>query len=131
VDSVIRHTDEPYEFVFVDNGSTDETVSFFETVADATVILNDENKGFAAGNNQGMAAAKGDYILLLNNDTVVTPEWLNGLLLWLQRDSTIGIVCPVASRSASSSLCISEFRRARCYCKFVAVTKFEHRILFS
>ncbi len=100
VDSVVRHTNEPYEFIFVDNGSTDETVPFLETVPGAVLIRNAENKGFAAGNNQGMAAASGEYILLLNNDTVVTPEWLRGLHSWLERDASIGIVGPVTNYAA-------------------------------
>ena len=100
VNSIVRHTDESYEFIFVDNGSTDETIAFLETVPNATIIRNSENRGFAAGNNQGMIAAKGEYILLLNNDTVVTPEWLKGLHIWLQRDSSIGIVGPVSNNVA-------------------------------
>ncbi len=40
----------------------------------ATIIFNASNRGFSAGVNQGLVAAKGDYILLLNNDTVVTPN---------------------------------------------------------
>ncbi|MEK8132654.1 glycosyltransferase family 2 protein [Paenibacillus filicis] len=100
IDSVIRHTPEPYEFVFIDNGSTDDTPAYLENVPNATVILNTDNRGFAAGNNQGFAAARGEYILLLNNDTIVTPEWLSGLQSWLERDPSIGIVGPVSNHVA-------------------------------
>ncbi|MFC5530950.1 glycosyltransferase family 2 protein [Cohnella yongneupensis] len=100
VDSIIRHTDEPYEFLFVDNGSTDGTLDYLATIPDSVVIRNEVNRGFAAGCNQGMLAASGEHIVLLNNDTIVTAHWLSGLHGWLLRDSSIGIVGPVSNNVA-------------------------------
>jgi GT2 family glycosyltransferase len=94
VSSIQRNTKEKIEFVFVDNGSTDGTVEFLRGLPSAKVIVNSENRGFSAGCNQGMLAAEGEYIVLLNNDTVVTDGWLTHLLRWLKRDSSIGIVGP-------------------------------------
>ncbi|WP_240666550.1 glycosyltransferase family 2 protein [Longirhabdus pacifica] len=94
VESIYQHTDVPFECIFVDNGSTDGTVNFLNTLDHATVIANEENKGFAGGNNQGMKQACGDYIVLLNNDTIVTPHWLSRLIAWLENDKSIGIVGP-------------------------------------
>ncbi|MGB9697807.1 MAG: glycosyltransferase [Thermodesulfobacteriota bacterium] len=61
------------------------------------IISNDKNMGFAAGNNRGIAEAKGDYILLLNNDVVVTPGWLKRMLNIAERKSEIGIIGPMSN----------------------------------
>lgn len=61
------------------------------------VIHNEKNLGFAAGNNQGIVEARGDYILLMNNDVVVTPGWLGRMIAVAERDSKIGIVGPMSN----------------------------------
>ena len=65
--------------------------------AEVRIIKNRENLGFAAGNNQGMAAATGNYILLMNNDIVVTPGWLEGMILCAEKNPKIGIVGPMSN----------------------------------
>ena len=61
------------------------------------IIKNKKNEGFAAGNNQGIAAAKGNYILLMNNDVVVTPGWLSRMVACAEKSPDIGIVGPVSN----------------------------------
>lgn len=70
--------DVPYRLIVVDNGSTDGTVEWLRTQPDITLIANPDNRGFAAGVNQGIAAAPPDHdVLLLNNDTEIIEEtWL-------------------------------------------------------
>jgi len=97
VDSILRLTDEPYELVFVDNASADGTAEYLRSVPGATVIANPENRGFPAAANQGIAAARGDQVLLLNNDTVVTTGWLRRLLRALHRDPGVGLVGPCSN----------------------------------
>ncbi|WP_106766097.1 glycosyltransferase family 2 protein [Paenibacillus faecalis] len=97
VESVIRNTEISFEWIFVDNASKDNTIEYLQTVENAKVIQNSENKGFAAGCNQGMAVAKGKYIVLLNNDTIVTPGWLSNLHKWLKKIPSAGIVGPVSN----------------------------------
>jgi O-antigen biosynthesis protein len=101
VDSVRRLTDEPYELIFVDNASTDGTVEYLETLPGARVIANEENRGFPAAVNQGIEVARGDQVLLLNNDTSVTTGWLGRLLGALHSDPTIGLVGPCSNFVAS------------------------------
>lgn len=61
-----------YEIIVVDNASTDDSVEMVKNdFKDVILIENTENRGFAAANNQGMAIAKGRYVLLLNSDTIV------------------------------------------------------------
>jgi len=83
-----------YEVILVDNGSTDDSVSFVQThYQDMVQIINlSENRGYAGGNNIGIAAAKGAYIALLNNDTMVDHKWLYHLVACIQKDKTIGMV---------------------------------------
>ncbi|MWV45960.1 glycosyltransferase [Paenibacillus sp. HJL G12] len=100
VESVLRHTAEPLEWVVVDNGSSDGTLEFWRSMPGVKLIANEDNKGFAAGTNQGMLVASGEYILLLNNDTVVTPRWLTVLHAALSRDPNIGIAGPVSNHVA-------------------------------
>src|SRR4051812_16016574 len=71
--SVFRHTRPAFELVVVDNGSTDGTGAYLAGIADAarvpvTVIGNATNQGFPAAINQGLKAARGGYLVLLNND---------------------------------------------------------------
>ena len=68
-----------YEIIVVDNNSNDGTLDWLKEQDDLKVIYNDYNAGFPKGCNQGIKISRGDSILLLNNDTVVTPNWLNVL----------------------------------------------------
>jgi GT2 family glycosyltransferase len=83
--SVCRHTRLAFELIVVDNRSTDGTGAYLAGVADAarvpvTVIANRTNQGFPAGINQGLRAARGGYLVLLNHDVVVTDVWLDQLV---------------------------------------------------
>ncbi len=89
------------EIIVVDNASTDGSPAFLkEWVAAASnrrLILNDDNRGFAAANNQGLAVAAGDYLVMLNNDTYVTSGWVRTLFKHLKRDRSIGLIGPVTN----------------------------------
>ena len=72
------------EIIIVDNLSTDGTreylVEYEKSHLNVKVILHHENSGFAGGNNIGIKASTGDFVILLNNDTYVTPNWIQNLL---------------------------------------------------
>ena len=75
----------PWELIAVDNGSTDGTASYLAGVRDmadvpVTVVSNPKNLGFPAAINQGLREARGEYLVLLNNDVVVTDGWLDQLV---------------------------------------------------
>jgi len=99
--SIEKNTSVPYELILVDNGSTDGTRAFLKEYANidskCTLILNEDNRGFAGGNNQGIAAAKGDYALLLNNNVVVTKHWLNHLFSHLEKHPDVGMAGPMSN----------------------------------
>ncbi len=100
VADVRRHTEPPFELVIVDNGSVDGSVDVARSLEDAstkTVFL-PENRGFAGGNNAGLAVASGDPIVLLNTDAFVTRGWMRSLLRTLDR-SGAGMVGPCTNRA--------------------------------
>ncbi len=80
------------EIIIVDNGSTDRSAELVETQFPTTrLIRNERNLGFAAGNNVGLAAATGDVLVLLNQDTRVRPDWLAHLVHGVTSDPRVGI----------------------------------------
>ncbi len=101
VASIRQFTPEPHEIIFVDNGSADGTVKWLRQLvrenANYRLIENLKNLGFAKGCNQGIEAASGEYILLLNNDVVVTENWLSGLLEAHRLGPDAGIVGPMTN----------------------------------
>ncbi|HXS99822.1 MAG TPA: glycosyltransferase family 2 protein [Elusimicrobiota bacterium] len=94
--SVARWTDRPFEAIFVDNGSTDGTGAWLRGLRDprVRVISNKRNLGFARAVNQGLAAARGRWVVWLNNDVVVTPGWLGRLVDCARRHPRAGAVGP-------------------------------------
>jgi len=101
IESIKRHTPEPHEVIFVDNASKDGTVKWLRKIVakhtNYRLIENDKNEGFAKGCNQGIEASSGEYILLLNNDVVVTDNWLSGMLECLNSAPDTGIVGPMTN----------------------------------
>jgi GT2 family glycosyltransferase len=78
--SVARQVGVSFETIVVDNGSSDDSADMAECEFSANVIRNRENRGFCAANNQGIRAARGDFVALLNNDAEAEPGWLAALL---------------------------------------------------
>jgi GT2 family glycosyltransferase len=93
--SVLKNSYPNFEVLLVDNASTDRSVkNAMETFGDDVrlrLIQSSENLGFSGGNNLGFAHTKGDYIVFLNNDTIVDPEWLTHLVNAMQTDASIGL----------------------------------------
>jgi GT2 family glycosyltransferase len=96
----LRQVDYPnYEIIVVDNGSAGNDVKIIEEKYSSytRIIANDRNLGFAAGNNVGIRQAlktEADYVLVLNNDTVVDPIFLSEMVAAAEKDSRIGAVGP-------------------------------------
>lgn len=99
----IRKYTEPgsYEIIVVDNASTDGSLNWLLAQPDIQLLANEENLGFPKGCNQGLEIAKGDDLLLLNSDTIVTPRWLEQLLIALHSSADIGAVGCMTNESCN------------------------------
>ena len=85
----------PFEQIVVDNNSTDGTVDLVkQNFPEVTLIDNPDNCGFATANNQGIELSSGEYVLLLNPDTVVHPAALNILIEFLDNNPQVGVCGP-------------------------------------
>ncbi len=100
IDSIRRCTLHPYELIMVDNGSSDGTVDFLKAQNDVKLIVNEENKGYPSGCNQGIEASAAPYVLLMNNDVVVTEWWLHRMFTGFFTHSEVGLVGPRSGDSA-------------------------------
>ena len=90
--SIQRQEYQPLDLIVVDNGSTDNSVELVRSRYPGVRVLEQgRNLGFAEGNNVGVRAARGQYAVLLNNDTEVTPGWIGGLLEQLA-DPNVAVV---------------------------------------
>ena len=100
ISSIRKYTDkDTYEIIVVDNNSSEETVSWLKKQKDLKIIYNKENIGFPKGVNLGITlACKENDILLLNNDTIVTSNWLNNLKKCLYSEPMIGAVGPICNQ---------------------------------
>ncbi|WP_299628688.1 glycosyltransferase [uncultured Tateyamaria sp.] len=81
-----------FEVILVDDASTDATAEIEELVTGITVVRNAESQRFIRACNAGVAASKGSYVVLLNNDTEVTPGWLDALVDAFGRFDNVGLV---------------------------------------
>lgn len=113
LESVLANTAADFELIVVDNHSEDGTRSYLAQLADSDarvrVLLNGRNAGFAPACNQGLALAQGDHLVLLNNDTMVPPGWLRGLLEHL-REPGVGLVGPVTNRIGNEAEIETHYR---------------------
>jgi GT2 family glycosyltransferase len=80
-----------FEIIFVDNGSWDDSLSFIREKFSSIITVELEyNRGFTGGNIAGYQVAKGDFIVLLNNDACLCARWLEYMVIALSSDSRIG-----------------------------------------
>lgn len=105
IESLQRNAGWPqWELIVVDNASTDDTRAYLESLAlpNLRLIFNEENRGFAAANNQGLDEAWGERFILLNNDTIVAPGLISTLMRHLD-DAAVGLVNAVTNFSGNES----------------------------
>ena len=127
VDSILSKTIYPnFELILVDNGSTDGTKEWLHEVEqkqlpNVKIIFIEENVGFAAGNNIGIKETKGEYVVLLNNDTCVTNGWLSGMVKHLMHESILGMVGPVTNSTGNEAKIKVE------YCDFSSMQDFANK----
>ncbi|PQJ77613.1 dTDP-Rha--alpha-D-GlcNAc-pyrophosphate polyprenol alpha-3-L-rhamnosyltransferase [Polaribacter glomeratus] len=93
LESLRKVTYSNFEILIVDNASpTSSPYCIKEKYPEVQLLLSEKNLGFAGGNNIALKLAKGDYVLLLNNDTEVRPDFLESLVQLMESNREIGIV---------------------------------------
>ena len=92
LESLAKVNYENFEIILVDNNSTDGTVEFVTKTYPSIIIIKlDSNRGFAEPNNIGAKIASGKYLLFLNNDTIVTPNFISEMVKVIEKDKKIAI----------------------------------------
>jgi GT2 family glycosyltransferase len=130
LETVLANTaEQDFELIVVDNGSGDGTRAYLgklsERDARLRVLFNGRNLGFAGACNQGLALAMGEYLVLLNNDTMVPPGWLGGLLPHL-RNAGVGLVGPVTNRIGNEAEVETDYRTWGEFLEFARRRSREH-----
>lgn len=98
VESIQKSTSMPYEIIIVDNDSSDGTKKYLREIKNnyhIRIIFNSRNLGFSASTNQGIKESHGEYIVLLNPDTIVTKDWAWNLMQHF--DNETGAVGPLSN----------------------------------
>jgi len=102
VPSLVRHSRQPFELIFVDIGSLDGTPEYLTGVADTApvrveIVRATTETDFGAAAAEGLARARGDFVVWLNNDTIVTNDWLQQLVSLSSSHELIGMVGPMSN----------------------------------
>jgi GT2 family glycosyltransferase len=97
--TILDHTRRPLEIIIIDNGSDPEAKAaiddFLRLHPDlARVIRNESNRGYPAACNQGLQVSQGRYLVVMNNDVLVTPFWASRMMAAFAPDAGIGAVGP-------------------------------------
>jgi glycosyltransferase involved in cell wall biosynthesis len=94
LESIQRNTPENHEIIVVDNASTDGSLEYLRALPDITLIENPTNIGCPPARAEALSLAKGDYVILLDNDTIVTNGWITKFIAHAEADPAVGIMGP-------------------------------------
>ena len=123
LETVLATTPEDVEVIIVENASTDGTGEYLAELAARVgrvhLTANERNRGFASAVNQGFEASRGDVLVLLNNDTIVPPGWLQRLEQHLQ-DPAVGLVGPTTNEAGNEARIDTTYRT---YAEFLELAK--------
>ncbi|MBI5839230.1 MAG: class I SAM-dependent methyltransferase [Chloroflexi bacterium] len=108
LETIELHTKQPYNIVLVDDGSNEETRNYLGDFATSrnhcSLIRNEVAKGYTRAANQGLIASNSKYVILLNSDTLVGPEWLDRLYTAITSKDQIGVAGPLSNTASWQSI---------------------------
>ena len=110
--SIFHQTYFPFEVIIVDNRSNDDSVEYIQqNFPDVKIVTLSTNRGFAGGTNAGIRKAEGKFILTLNNDTIIAPNFIDEIVKPMVSDSSVGMCASKMifpdGRINSTAICIS------------------------
>ncbi len=94
LETIRDHTRPAFEVILVDDTADPDTKGLLTLVAGARIIRNEHNEGYLRSVNRGTDAARGEWLVLCNNDIEATPGWLENLLQTAESDEDVGVVAP-------------------------------------
>jgi tetratricopeptide (TPR) repeat protein/cellulose synthase/poly-beta-1,6-N-acetylglucosamine synthase-like glycosyltransferase/serine acetyltransferase len=97
LESIRRNTPEPHEVIIFDNGSSDGSRDYLRSLSDIILIESPDNIGCTPGRARAMSAARGRYLILLDNDTIVTRGWVTKFIQHAQKNPHIGLMGPCSN----------------------------------
>ena len=110
IPSLLKNTRAPYELIFLDVGSLDGTAEYLAGLATVHASLRIEivrtptDLGIPEACKEALAKVRGEYVVLLNNDTIVTNGWLNQLIGLVNMSPTVGLAGPMSNYAAPPQL---------------------------
>lgn len=105
LDSIMEQTFKDFSVLVVDNGSSDKTVEIIRSnYPTVSVLENFKNLGFAKGSNQGVLLAKSEYLLTLNSDAIIEPDFLENILTFADQHPKSGSFNPKLYRLTSQAI---------------------------
>jgi GT2 family glycosyltransferase len=107
LESVAKYDDGRCRLIIVDDGSAAPTRDFLRHYAsgkDIQLIRNEQAGGYTIAANQGMKAATGDFVILLNSDTIVTRGWVDNLVVCANSRPSLGLVGPLSNTASWQSI---------------------------
>jgi GT2 family glycosyltransferase/glycosyltransferase involved in cell wall biosynthesis len=105
--SLLEYTTQPYHLILVDDGSDKLTAQYLQDYANphqALLIRSEEATGYPYAANRGMRLSSAEFLVLLNSDTILTPEWLDRLVACIQSDQRLGMVGPLSNTASWQSV---------------------------
>ncbi len=97
-----------FHVILVDDGSNQYTQNVIDKIVaehtNISLIRHETNEGYLSAANHGLRMSRADYVILLNSDVILTPDWLNKLLAAAKSDPKIGLVCPLSNRAENLSI---------------------------
>ncbi len=104
LDSIARNTPQSHEIVVIDNASTDDSLVLLRSRPDIILVENRENIGCPPARAQALSLARGEYIVFLDNDTIVTEDWLTRFLAHARKDKSLGMMGPRSNYVSGAQL---------------------------
>lgn len=104
LDSIRRNTPERHEIIVIDNASTDDSRTVLRSRPEIILVENQENIGCPPARAQALSLARGEYVVFLDNDTIVTEGWLGRFIAHARKDRTIGIMGPRSNYVSGAQL---------------------------